>query len=265
MFLVFDIGGTKTRIAVSSDGKKLGEIKTISTAKNFLDAVSLFQKTAFNLTKEEPIEMAVGGVRALDKTKTKLLNQPHFPLWVDEPLKKKLEEALKTKVILENDAAMAGLGEAVFGAGKEYAIVAYLTIGTGVGGARIVDKRIDKSSQGFEPGNQIINLDGRTLESYISGEAVERIYGKKAKDLEDPKIWEKVAKYLAIGLNNVTVFWSPEVIVLGGAVMQSIPLDHVRAYFKKNVTIFPTPPEIIPAKLGDSVTLYGALQLLSQT
>jgi glucokinase len=53
-----------------------------------------------------------------------------------------------------------GLGEAVFGAGKGREIVVYMTISTGVGGARIVGGKIDASAMGFEPGHQIIDACG---------------------------------------------------------------------------------------------------------
>lgn len=261
MFLVFDIGGTNMKLATSTDGRILGEVKVIPTIKDFNQAILSFKQVAKELSKGQPFNKAAGGVRALDRTKTKLLNHPHFPLWVDEPLKEELEKALSTEVILENDAAVAGLGEAIFGAGKGYSIVVYITISTGVGGVRIVDGKIDKSSQGFEPGNQIIDLAGKTLEAYISGEALERTYQKKADEITDPQIWQEVAKYLAVGLNNVTVFWSPEIIVLGGSVMQSITIDAVRAHLKEVLTIFPNSPNVELAKLGNESGLYGALAL----
>lgn len=262
MYLVFDIGGTNMRLAVSEDGQTLGETKTIPTNKNFNQAILDFKKTAEELSKGQQITKAAGGVRALDKTKTKLMNSPHFPLWVDEPLKQELEKALNTEVILENDAAIAGLGEALYGAGKGKSIVSYITISTGVGGVRIVDGRIDRNFQGFEIGNQIIDLEGKTFEAYISGEALERKYQKKADEITDSAVWDEEARLLAIGLNNVTVFWSPEIIILGGSVTKSIPLDKVKNYLKEVLTIFPQIPLIEKASLEDMAGLYGALTLL---
>lgn len=264
MYLLFDIGGTYTRLATSIDGINLGEISTISTSKVFPEAIAAIKAAASKLTDSTPLKAAIGGVRALDGTKTKLLNQPHFPLWVNESLKDSLEKVLNTKVYLENDAALAGLGEAVYGAGKEYSIVTYLTVSTGVGGIRIMNGKIDKSALGFEPGNQIINLQGETLESYISGEALRRKYEKDPQDIDDPQIWEEVARILALGLNNLTVFWSPQVIILGGSVMNKIPVDRVKIHLRSFLKIFPNPPEIKPAQLNDSRGLYGALAYLNQ-
>lgn len=261
MYLLFDIGGTNIRLATSLGGNNLLSTRTIRTNLDFNEAISEMEKNVKEMTDGKSIDFAAGGVRALDKTKTKLLNQPHFPLWVDAPLKLRLEEIFSTEVQLENDSAVVGLGEAIRGAGMGYPIVAYVTISTGVGGARIVDGKIDKSFQGFEPGNQIIDLEGTTLEAYISGEALRRKYGKSAQEIDDPDIWDDVAKKLAIGLNNLSVIWSPEIIVLGGSVMKKISLDTTKGYLKKYLNIFPQPPKLELSALGDTGGLYGALSI----
>ena len=166
-------------------------------------------------------------------------------------------------VFLENDAALAGLGEAVFGAGKGKKIVAYLTISTGVGGCRIVDGKIDENSQGFEPGHQIIFSDKNiiTLENLVSGTAIEKKYGKKPYEIFDVKIWNNVANNLAYGLHNVAVLWSPDIIILGGSMMKKIgiPVERVKFHLSKILNIFPKPPLIKKSKLGDLAGLYGAL------
>jgi len=257
------------RFVVSKDGNTFGEPKIVDTPKDFLEGISLFKKTASELAGGEEIIAVAGGVRALDSAKEKLRNQPHFPMWVDEPFKQELQNAIGAAVYLENDAAMVGLGEAVFGSGKEYRIVAYITISTGVGGVRIVDRKIDPSSQGFEPGNQIINFDNTTkyLEACISGSALEKRLGKKAYEITDPAVWEKEAELLAYGLNNVSVFWSPDVIVLGGSMIlgdPAIPLDRVEYHLKNVLKILPEPPKLKKAALGDIGGLYGALAFLKQ-
>lgn len=269
MYLLFDIGGTNTRLTISKDRKTFGEIQTIPTSMNFQEAMSSFKKASLKLIKKGEITLAVGGVRALDmRTKTKLVHNPNFPMWVDEPLKKSLEKVLGTAVYLENDAAMAGLGEAVFGAGKGKRIVAYMTISTGIGGARIIDGKIDESVLGFEPGNQIIDVDASLkpavakpgyFERYVSGHALEKRYGRKPEDLKDPVIWEEVAKLIAIGLNNTIVHWSPDIVVLGGSVTRSFSLDRLVFHLHEVLKIFPQPPEIVKASLGDVRGLYGAL------
>ncbi len=265
MYLVFDIGGTNTRLAASSDGKTLGDVKSISTPKDFDQGITIIKKTADELTGGEKIESVAGGVAGpLDKNKTMLVSSPHIGGWVNKPFKKELEKVFNAKVYLENDASLAALGEAIFGAGQGKKIVAYLTISTGVGGGRVVNGKIDDKALGFEPGHQIIIPDGNPcncggkghLEAYIGG-----AYRKGDFSLEN---WDEIAKYLAIGLNNVAVFWSPDIIVLGGSVMQSIKLDKLKAYLKEVLTIFPNQPEITLSKLGYSAGLYGAMEYLHQ-
>lgn len=275
MYLVFDIGGTNTRIAISHDGKTLGEIKTHPTPKNFSEAINLFKETALQLTNGGKIDVACGGVRSLDMgTKDRLLNHPTIPLWVNEPLKEELEKALETKVYLENDAALAGLGEANFGAGKGRKIVAYITVSTGIGGVRIVDGKIDENTMGFEPGNQIIDADVSLepkveypgyLERYISGTAIEKRYGSKSGNITDRKIWDEMAILLAIGINNTIVHWSPEIVILGGALMNKISIESINSHLKNILKIFPLIPEIVPSSLGQLAPLQGALALINQS
>jgi len=174
-------------------------------------------------------------------------------------------------VLVQNDASMSSLGDALLGAGRGFNIMAYITIGTGVGGARIVDGKIDRTSIGFEPGHQIVDIDqtvfpkagGKMLEDYISGAAVYKIFGKKPKEIKDPVFWDGIAKILAYGLANNTVHWSPDVIVLGGSMINgdpAIPIDATVKYLHEVLKIYPTLPVIKKSELGDQGGLYGALE-----
>lgn len=274
MYLVFDIGGTNMRIATSVDGKTLAHTKIVPTPQDFEEGISTFKQVADELTQGEKIKGIAGGAAGpIDKEKTMLIASPHISGWVNKPFKKRLEEIFAAPVFFEHEADLEGLGEAADGAGKGHEIVATIILGTGVASTRTVGGQIDKNSLGFEAGHHIIVPDGRAcdcggkghFESYVSGSGIYKGYGKKGEEIKDPKVWDEVARYLAIGLNNVTVFWSPDVIVLGGAVMKSIPIETVKSYYKQVVTIFPIPPEILPAELGDSATFYGALQLINQS
>ena len=192
---------------------------------------------------------------------------PNIMGWNGKPFKKELERMFSAPVYLENDAALAGLGEAVKGAGRGYDIVAYMTVSTGVGGARIVNGAIDRNAMGFEIGHQIINYDGeaRTLEEYVSGSGFMHRFGKLPQDITDPATWEEAARLLAVGLRNTIVHWSPDVLVLGGPiVLQSrLPFERLREEIQQSVKeVFPTTPEIKKAELGDSAGLYGALEYL---
>jgi glucokinase len=280
MYLLFDIGGTKTRIALASEDDIVGEPEVLPTPGVFEEGIALIGQTVRKLSGGERLKAIAGGIRRLDTSHEQLLPDFRLPDWSGKPLKKRLGELTDGPVYLENDTAMAGLGEAVSGAGRNYEIVVYLTISSGVGGSRVINKRIDKNSLGFEPGHQVIDADWSVyperkemfekegmgqLEAYISGTSLERCFGKKPQEITDEKVWDELAKHLASGLNNAIVHWSPDVVVLGGGMMKShgISVDRVKDYLKDILKVFPSLPEIRKAELGDFGGLYGALHYLN--
>lgn len=259
------------RIGVSGDGLTITRSKIVPTPQDFNQGILALKQTADELSNGEKITGVAGGVAGpLDQEKTMLVASPHIGGWIWKPFKSELEKAFDTSVYLENDTVMGGIGETVKGAGAGKKIVAYLAIGTGIGGARIVNQRVDENSLGFEPGHQIIIPDGNPcncggkghLESYVGGLYIEKIYHQRAEDIRDATIWDEIAKYLAVGLNNTIVHWSPDIVVLGGSVMKSLSLEMVTEHLKNELKIFPQAPEIVKAKLGQDGGLYGALELL---
>ena len=259
MYLLLDIGGTNTRIALSSDNQTITNTKTFPTDQNYDQAIQSIKQQVLEIAEGKKIQTAACGVAGiLDKEKTLLAKSPHIAEWVQKPLRQDLERVFDCPVYLENDAHLGGLGEAVFGVGKGYPIVAYITIGTGVGGVKIENRKIDENSKGFEPGHQIIIPDGNPcdcggkghLETYIAGSY-----------LKEPIDWNEIAKYLARGLNNTIVHWSPDIVVLGGSIAQKIPLEKIKIYLDDNLKIFPV-PEIVKGALGNETGLYGGLHLL---
>ncbi len=278
MQLLFDIGGTKTRLAATKNKNEIDNerVRIFSTPNSFEEGVDLIVKTAQELTSDEKIEACAGGIGGpLDPGKERIVfdsGKTNLKNWVEKPLKSILTKKLGVDVKLENDSALGALGEAVFGAGKKYSIVAYLTIGTGVGGARVVDKVIDENSLGFEPGKQIVDADGSiyphadppvNLEQIISGQAIEKRMGQMPSDIKDEKFWEDMAHYLAIGLNDTAVFWSPNVIILGGSLANYIPLKEIEKVLSSILTTFKKTPPIKKAQLGELSGIYGALRFLN--
>lgn len=259
------------RIGISADGQSIKESKIIPTPKDFEQGIQVLKQTAQQLSKGEKMTGVAGGVAGpMKKDKTGLATGPNMPGWINKPLKAELERIFGCLVLLENDTATGGIGEAVKGVGVGKSVVAYLAIGTGVGGKRIVDGKIASDSFNFEPGHQIIIPEGNLcncggkghLEAYVSGAYFEKMYGQKGEDIKDPKIWDEIARYLAIGLTNVSVLWTPDIIILGGGVSQSIPLEKVQEYLKEFLTVFPEPPQVVKATLGNEAGLWGALELL---
>lgn len=276
MYLVFDIGGSKIRLAVSKDKQTIGDPIVLDTPKTFTEGIALIKKTVDSIRGSERLLAAAGGIAGVfDKTKAELARAPHLEDWAWKPVREELEKALDCPVRLENDSAVVGLGEAHEGKGKGQKIVAYITVSTGVGGARIIDGKIDQNSFGFEPGHQIIIPDGIMclacgvkghLEGYISGYQVGITYKMPAYEIADADVWEELSKYLAIGVNNILVHWSPDILVIGGSMMKQvgIPIERVRHHLKDMFKIFPQIPPVELATLGDLGGLYGGLALLRE-
>lgn len=274
MYILFDIGGTNMRVACSIDGKKLTASTVRPTPKNFELAMKQFKEIVIELSKGKKIVAGGGGIAGtFDKKKEVLVNAPNLTNWVGKPIKKTIKQILKAPVFLENDTAVIALGEAVYGAGKGYKIVSYLTVSTGVGGARIINKEFDKTVYGFEPGHQIIDA-GKSLcdrcngaydlEDYISGTGLASRYNMKAQDIKDPKIWDEIAYFLAIGLHNTILHWSPEIVILGGAMMRDIKIVEVKKHLKKILKIYPNIPVIKEMALGNNSGFYGALYMIKK-
>jgi len=276
MYAYFDIGGTKTRIAVSKDGKAFEEPVKHQTPKDFRAGVEFIAKTIHELSHGEHVVAAGGGVAGpLNREKTMLVRSPNLPDWVGKPLVEELSERLGAPVFIENDSAVVALGEAHYGAGKNDPIMAYITVSTGVGGVRIVDGHIDVNAFGFEPGHQYIDFDQSVCpecawaeaEQYLSGTATEHRFHSKPYDIHDPEVWEELSRWLAYMLNNTIVHWSPHSVVLGGSMIvgdPAIPVDRVAHHLDRICTIFPQKPAIKKALLVDLGGLYGAMELVRQ-
>lgn len=277
MYILFDIGGTKTRIAKTSSFEDVGEITQFETPEEFDEGVKTFCDTVRDFCGGERVEAVAGGIAGpVDSAEGKLLNSPHIPGWIEKPLGKEISENLGVKTFIRNDVEMSALGEAHYGAGKGADIVVYMTVSTGVGGARIVDGRIDKNRFGFEPGHQIINLsengeaEGRggqsRLEDLVSGTALARLYGKPAYEIDDEGVWEETARLLAYGVHNTILHWSPDVFVLGGSMMVGegvvVPLDRVKHHLEANTYIFKDLPKLKLAQKGGHTGLWGSLAYL---
>lgn len=263
------------RVVAADREKFLGEPVVVSTPKDFNEGFETLKRIIDNLAEklaaeDRAVTAIVGGIAGpIDNDQTMLVRSPNLSGWVGHDIKNSLHQAYKVPINLENDAALVGLGEAHFGAGRGKSIVAYITVSTGVGGARIIDGKIDRSSLGFEPGHQVIDPDnslcptceGNDLEAYISGTSIEKRFGVKPYEIHDEAVWDELAKFLAYGLNNTIVHWSPDIVVVGGSMMREvgIPIEGVRKHLAETLKIFPTMPLIEKAELGDFGGLYGSL------
>lgn len=277
MYILFDIGGTKTRVAVTNDLETITAVEKFDTPLLYREGLMAVVEAVRRLSDGAPITGMAGGIRGpLNHEKTGIVSEKVLTDWVGRALTKDLSKELGTPVYLENDTAIVGLGEVHYGAGKGYDIVAYHTVSTGVGGARYVHGKLDVVSVGFEPGHQILDIDRTilgshippTLENMVSGTALGKRRGVKPYEIaQDDAVWDELAKYLANGLKNTIVYWSPEAIVLGGSMIIGDPRIFLEPIQKHTVEVLDgllPCPIIVDAVLKDEGGLYGAMALIKE-
>ncbi|MFH7028067.1 MAG: ROK family protein [Heteroscytonema crispum UTEX LB 1556] len=206
--------------------------------------------------------------------------------WRDVPLADWLEAKTGKPTIVANDANCAGLGEAWLGAGRRFQNFILLTLGTGVGGAIILNGKLFVGHQGAAGELGLINLnpDGPmcnsgnqgSLEQYASIIAIRRRTGMEpaqlgalaqAGDVEALTFWQEYGKDLGIGLTSLIYVLTPEAIVIGGGVSGSAEffLPAVRAEIEKRVQFTSRKGlQILPAELGNAAGMLGAAKLAWQ-
>lgn len=254
------------RIAASDAPDSFEEVIMLDTPADFDAGVAAFTDAALRVAHGRPIAGGMIGIAGLiSSDRQVLLRSPHLRGWEKKNIVSAFGQALGAPVRFENDVALGALGEAQSGAGVGASIVAYLAVGTGVGGARIVDGRIDRAALGFEIGHQLLGIDANApeWEALVSGSGLAQRYGKPPPEITDPAVWNECADHFAHGLYNTILHWSPERVVLGGSLFNShaIPLEHVQTTLRSIARALPEIPDIRLAALGDRSGLYGALAL----
>lgn len=126
--------------------------------------------------------LGLGSPGVISWDRTTVAHPPNFPGWgvvnVAEALSDALGDALGMGVVVENDANVAGLGSAFYGAGRPFASFLMATLGTGVGGAIIHERRIFRGAHGGagELGHVTIDYEGPFARSGVAG-AIEAYLG----------------------------------------------------------------------------------------
>lgn len=270
MELLFDIGGTNSRIGISEDGQTLTQSELFKIPADFETAAELLTQRAAALAQGRKIDLAVMGLAApLTSDKTELVHHGNLNSWYGKPVKKIFTDKLSATTHLENDAILAGLGEAGFGAGYGHEIVGYLTFSTGVGGANIINGQVAPRRIGFEPCYMVTHANLGNPEEHgqigdlLNGWSIEERYGRKAEEITDPEVWSKIARLMAITINNSIALWSPDIVVIGGGLTKNVSLEEITKLTSKLFRAYPIPP-IKLAQLGDFGGLYGGMQYAKQ-
>ncbi|MBR2578290.1 MAG: ROK family protein [Erysipelotrichaceae bacterium] len=264
-YVGIDLGGTNVRVAkVDEDGNIIQDM--IERSHGSTGPKELVRDTIFSMLdrvedlKEcEGIGIAVPGpVNIYERVMPISNNLKDFENY---PLARLLEERYEMPVFIDNDANMAGLAEALLGAGKGRPIVYYITHSTGIGGALIVDGKVLSGQMGFagEIGNIIVKdgcpkysryLNAGSAESESSGTGLGRkakaIYGEDASSVDlftkagegDEKalaVIDEMADNMGRLMATIGQIVDPHIFVFGGGVSHSSDLywpKMIEAYHK---------------------------------
>lgn len=267
MYIGIDLGGTNTAIGLVDDNCNIVRKGSVPTErkKSFEEIVKDMAELTTKLAKEEGIkpseitQIGIGSPGALNQDKTGIVFASSFPTFRNVSLLDELRKYFpNADVCVENDANAAAYGELIAGAAKGLSHVVIVTLGTGVGGGIIIDKKI---LSGFncaagELGHMVIDMNGIPCECgrrgcwevYASATALikqtkeaaianpdsaiweivdgdlEKVNGKTAFDAAEKgdetakEVVDKYIYYLSVGIADVVNLFQPEAIVIGGGV-----------------------------------------------
>lgn len=282
-----DIGGTKILGGVIGSNGDLIKFKETSTDAN-LGRDHILKKLFGVLddlfdTDIEGIGIGSAG-RINFNTGEVIYATDNLPGWTGINLKEIISQKYKTKTIVENDVNAAIIGENWVGSAKNYRDILMITLGTGVGGAIILDGKLIRGSHfsAAEIGHTILYPDGKKCncgqngcaEQYISGTAIYKRYNElagsnmvnSAKDVFDlfikndkmsKLVVDEFIKSLSLLIFNIRNFIDPEIIILGGGVTNSKDLwwEYLKSQIKCDLNIS-------IAGLNNFSTAYGAAKLI---
>lgn len=306
-YVGIDLGGTFIKGGIiDREGRILtkGETPTETSlgasrvVDNISDMIEDMLKKC-NLVKSDVVGIGMGVPGMIDEDAGEVVFAGNFG-WSNFPIAKKLEEKTGINVKITNDANAAALGEATFGSSKNYNDSVLITLGTGVGGGIIINKKIFSGFRGAgaEIGHMVIKADGEPctcglngcFESHCSATALIRdtkramlanknskmcevalsdVCGKTAFDYADTDETAKavVQNYLdmlAIGLINVANVFRPQAIILGGGISKQQGIQKpLQERLDRGIFAREKGPQVVVeiASLKNDAGMFGAAAL----
>lgn len=205
----------------------------------------------------------------------------------------KLENEINIPIKIRNDAKCAAIAESKLGALKDYKRSIFLTLGTGIGGAVMVNgKLLDTGNlPGCEFGHMIIQKDGikcncgknGCFEKYASmkafknnlraalgldettrGQELLDIVRENGEDKNIKKVIDEYIEYLSIGISNLINIFEPEAVGIGGSFVYfaDVLLERLKNNIQDKGYLFNSRDEliIVPAALGNDAGIIGSCQ-----
>ena len=291
-FIGVDIGGTNIRACIIDEGNNIVDkfkIKNEVSEGPTKNIDNLYNEINKRWQSYNIKSLGVACPGPLDLKNGIIINPPNLIGWENFQIRDYMREKFKLPVIVNNDANVAGYGEAMVGVAKECESVYYITLSTGVGGGFIYKNEIINgfNNVAAEINNMIINedtyshngLNKGSLEGQCSGTNISRLANSKlnqqisTKDVFDrAHLGDKICKdvidnwvlNISKAISNIIVTVDPEVIVLGGSVILNNAkyldniVESVKKLVFKGVNI-----DIRLAELGDDAGLIGCGVLAS--
>lgn len=258
-----DIGGMSIKVGLVDDRGKIvaqTRVKTAQTADAVIEDIAklisgLLEK--HNVDKRKFRGIGIGCPGAVTRETGVVAFLPNLG-WENVPLVDKLKKYHNVEIIISNDANVAALAEAIYGCAKDYNSSIMFTLGTGVGGGIIIDKKLieGKFSRGAELGHTTLILGGKPcgcgrngcVECYASATALikqtkeEMMFNKnsamwdfvdrdinkvdgrtafecsKVGDESANKVVEQYVYYLSESILNMLNIFRPDAFIIGGGI-----------------------------------------------
>ena len=304
-----DIGGTKIAVAIASAGGQLIGRSSFPTDPDRPPQESMKQalETLSIMAEEHPGQLAsvgIGCAGPLDFDLGHVLSPPNMPRsWQQFPLRPFVENELELPVALDNDANAAALGEHLYGAGRGYRDLVYLTISTGIGVGIIADDRlVHRSGEGghvtVQPDGALCGCGARgCMETLCSGTGIARRAQEQlrsgriskmldvvtdakqvtARTVEDAarvgdelasEVWRETIDLLAIGIGSIVALLGPQAVILGGGVTAGAGeflLQPLRDALREQVHIVSMQSvTVLQCGLGSESVIHGAFVLAAR-
>jgi glucokinase len=206
--------------------------------------------------------------------------------WQDVPLADWLEAKTGRPTVIANDANCAGLGESWLGAGRWFRNSILLTLGTGVGGAIVLDGKLFTGHHGTAGELGLITLNPAgppcnsgnqgSLEQYASVPAIRRRTGLEPHELGELALagdakalafWQAYGRDLGAGLASLIYVLTPEAVIIGGGVSASAEFFFPTVQAEIERRVLPSSRaglQLLKAELGNQAGIVGAAKLAWQ-
>jgi len=275
--LAIDIGGTKFSVAVFEGDRMVKRESRSTNREGGRDwMLAQIREIAEAWSREAPLDRCgIGFGGPVDFAAQRVALSTHVGGWQDFALPAWVETNLGLPAVMDNDANVGALGEAVYGAGKGYSPLFYMTLSTGIGGGLVVDGRIYRGADSYagEIGHLTVRPGGPEclcgargcLERMCAGIWMEHDHGRSARELMyDPEFVRRYVVDLALGLKACIMLLNPARLVIGGGISKAgaALFGPLNEELRRQITAWSRARiDVTQAALGDDSVLYGALAL----